>query len=207
MVSFSISQLQEIITEHYQIGELVNYEQLLVGYENITYAIETVLNNKRHKYCFRRYKQERLEEDVQFEHSVINHLVARGFNLAARIVNTRDGRSYVRRLEGRDNSVEDAFYAIFAFLPGEDKYDWLNPPTSLEVYSDVAAVLARFHNAVFDLNPEGQRHEPQIIEFLPVITGNLEKRAEAAGETQFDIYFFDNLSYLTITNTRICLTR
>ena len=109
MEPFSTSQLQEIITEHYQIGKLVDYEQLLLGLENITYAIETVLNNKRSKYCFRRYKQVRQEADVQFEHSVINHLIARDFNLAARIINTRDGQSYVRRLEGRDDRLEDAF--------------------------------------------------------------------------------------------------
>jgi len=194
MEPFSISQLQEIIAEHYQIGKLVNHEQLLLGYENITYAIETALNSKRHKYCFRRYKQERQEADVQFEHSVINHLIARDFSLAARIINTRDGRSYVRRLEGRDNRVEDAFYAIFDFLPGEDKYTWTTPPTSLEVFRNAAAVLAQFHNAIFDLNPEGQRHEPEIIEFLPTIARNIEKRAEAAGNTQLDICFLDNLS-------------
>ena len=194
MEPFSTSQLQEIITEHYQIGKLVDYEQLLLGLENITYAIETVLNNKRSKYCFRRYKQVRQEADVQFEHSVINHLVARDFNLAARIINTRDGRSYVRRAEGRDDKVEDAFYAIFDFLPGEDTYTWTTPPTSREVLSDVAVVLARFHNAIFDLNPEGQRHEPSIIEFLPTIARNIEKRAEAAGKTQLDTCLLDNLS-------------
>ena len=194
MEPFSTSQLQEIITEHYQIGKLVNYEQLLLGYESKTYAIETVLDSKRCKYCFRRYKQGRREADVQFEHSVINHLIAKGFNLAARIINTRDGRSYVRRLEGRDDRAEDAFYAIFDFLPGEDKYTWMAPPTSLEVIGNAAAVLARFHNAVFDLNPEGQRHEPGIIEFLPTIARNIEKRAEAAGETQLDICLLDNIS-------------
>jgi len=197
MEPFSISQLEEIITEHYQIGKLVNHEQLLLGYESITYAIETVLDNKRCKYCFRRYKPGRREADVRFEHSVINHLVARDFNLAARIINSRDGRSYVKQLEGRDDRVEDTFYAIFDFLPGEDKYIWDTPPTSLEVFNNVAAVLARFHNAVFDLNPEGQRHEPQIIEFLPTIARNIEKRAEAAGKTQFEICLLANLSLFT----------
>ena len=197
MEPFSIFQLEEILAEHYQIGKLVNHEQLLLGYESITYVIETVLDNKRCKYCFRRYKQGRREADVQFEHSVINHLVARDFDLAARIINTRDGRSYVRRLEGSDDRVEYVFYGIFDFLPGEDTYTWDAPPTNREVLSNAAAVLARFHNAIFDLNPEGQRHEPGIIEFLPAIAGHIEKRAEAAGKTQLDICLLDNLSLFT----------
>ncbi|MFC1991882.1 phosphotransferase [Chloroflexota bacterium] len=197
MELFSISQLQEIIAEHYQIGKLVNYEQLLIGYENITYIIETELNNSRSKYCFRRYNRARREEDIQFEHSVINHLVSRGFDLTARIIKTIDGRSYVKRLEGEDNRVGDVFYAIFDFLPGEDKYIWYDPPTSREVLSNVAVVLARFHNATFDLNPAGQRDEPEIIEFIPTIARQIEERAEAAGKTQFEICLLDNLSLFT----------
>ncbi|MFC2015049.1 phosphotransferase [Chloroflexota bacterium] len=194
MDTFSISQLREIITEHYRVGEIVDYEQLLLGYESITYIIETELNNKRTKYCFRRYNQARREGDIQFEHSVINHLVARGFELASRIIPTISGESYVKRLEGSGENTGDIFYTVFAFLSGEDTYTWYTPPTNREALGNSAVALARFHDGIFDLEPGGERHAPTIMEFVPTIIKNLGKRAEMAETTGVDISLLENLS-------------
>ncbi len=75
MKTNATSQLEEIISKHYEIGELVNYEQLHSGYVNISYIIETGINGKKNKYFLRRYKKGIREEEVEFEHSVIKHLV------------------------------------------------------------------------------------------------------------------------------------
>ena len=196
MEAYAASQLEEIISKHYAIGELVDYEQLLLGYVNISYVIETVINGKRNKYFLRRYKKGIREEEVEFEHSVIKHLVKKDFNLVARVISTRDGKTFVKQFEDRSDKDkgEGVFYAVFDFLPGEDKYTWITPCD--EELKNAAAVLAQFHNAVFDLNPEGKRYEPQIIDLLPIIAENVEKCAEKAGKTGFDAYFLENLSLI-----------
>jgi homoserine kinase type II len=151
MEAYAASQLEEIISKHYAIGELVDYEQLLLGYVNISYVIETVINGKRNKYFLRRYKKGIREEEVEFEHSVIKHLVKKDFNLVARVISTRDGKTFVKQFEDRSDKDkgEGVFYAVFDFLPGEDKYTWITPCD--EELKNAAAVLAQFHNAVFDL--------------------------------------------------------
>jgi len=196
---YAASRLQEIISKHYEIGELVSHKRLLLGYENTTYVIETVINDRRNSYCLRKYKEGRKEAEVQFEHSVINHLIKRDFELVARVVNTKDGKSYLKQFEDRDNNGEDIFYAIFDLLPGEDKYTWVSPACNDGELIDAAAVLARFHNTVFGLNPEGKRYEPKIIDLLPVIAENVEKRAKEDGGTEFDTYFLENLSLILKT--------
>jgi homoserine kinase type II len=174
------SQPREIISRHYEIGELVDCEQLHLGYVNISYIIETVINDRKNKYFLRRYKKGIREEEVEFEHSVINHLVKKEFNLVARVINTRDGKTFVRQFEDGDDEGKDVFYAVFDFLPGEDKYTWFNPACSDEELQNAAAVLAQFHDAVSDLSPEGKRHEPKIIDLLPRIAENVDRYAKRA---------------------------
>jgi hypothetical protein len=62
-------------------------------------------------------------------------------------------------------------------LTGEDKYTWDNPHCSDSELEDSVRVLARYHDAVFDLKPEGRRYEPRIVELLPTISGNFMKYA------------------------------
>lgn len=190
MKTDATTRLKEIVSEHYQIGDLVEYKRLHLGYVNVSYIIEVVANGERKKYFFRQYKRGIKEEEVRFEHSVINHLIERGFELVAGVIRTRDGKTYVRQL---DDGGEAVFYAIFDFLPGEDKYTWVNPDCGEDELRNAASVLARFHEAVFDLQPAGKRYEPQIVDLLPAIAENAERCAAIAGETEFDVYFLDNL--------------
>ena len=199
METNAASRLKEIISEHYEIGELIDYEQLHLGYVNISYIIETVINGKKNKYFLRRYKEGIREEEVEFEHSVINHLIKKNFDLVARVINTRDGKTYIKQFEG---GGEDVFYAVFDFLSGEDKYTWVNPACSDEELKNAASVLAQFHNAAFDLDPEGKRYKPKIIDLLPIIAENVEKCAKKAGKTEFDAYLLENLSLILETIER-----
>jgi homoserine kinase type II len=198
MKTDAASRLKEIISRHYDIGELVDYEQLHLGYVNVSYVIETVVDGKREKYFLRRYKVETEAEEIEFEHSVINHLLEKSFELVARVIHTRDGKTYVERLE----DSRGVFYAIFDFLPGEDSYTWVNPACNDEELRNAAAVLAQFHNAVFDLNPAGKRHEPRIIELLPRIAENVETCAKRAGKREFDAYFLAHRGFILETVRR-----
>ncbi len=193
------SQLKVIISNHYDLGELVDYEQLNLGYVNVSSIVEITSNSKKKRYFLRRYKLGKKEEEIVFEHSIIKHLTKKNFHLTASVIPTKDGKTYVKRSESGAN----VFYAVFDFLVGEDKYTWVNPNCSDEDLKAAAAVLARFHNAVFDLTPKGCRYEAKIVNLLPEIAHTMQKCALNAGKTEFDAYFLENISILQKTIQRI----
>jgi homoserine kinase type II len=188
MKTDSASGLRELLAKHYAIGELADYEQLFWGYVNLSYVVETVDGDKREKYFLRRYKDGVQVEEIEFEHSVVNHLVERGLGLVAQVLPTRDGRTYVERSDEQGNT----FYAVFNLLPGEDRYTWVNPTCSDKELENAAVVLAQFHSAVADLTPKGRRYEPKIVDLLPEIAENVEACAKRAGRTEFDACFVEN---------------
>jgi homoserine kinase type II len=186
-------QLDEIISNHYHIGALTKYEQLQLGYINLSYIIETGMGGKRGKYFFRRYKEGIKEEEIIYEHSIIRHLKRKGFTLIADVLQTRDDRTYVKRLEGDGGKKVEIFYAVFNFLPGTDKYSWVNPKCTDKEIEAAAAVLAQFHNAVSDLDPAGKRYEPIILDLLPELARYVVHCSKNPGSTIFDDYFQKHL--------------
>jgi homoserine kinase type II len=181
-------ELQEIVKQ-YQIGKLVGYRQLHLGYVNVSFVVETAIRGERSKYFLRKYKRGITAEEIKFEHSVIDHLIEKGFDLVAGVLRTKYGATYVTRVSDEGQAI---FSAVFDFLPGEDRYTWDDPACSDEELRNAAGVLAEFHDAVFDASPEGRRSEPQISDLLPSIAVNVERKARRAGDTAFDIYFLEN---------------
>lgn len=193
MTRDNTSQLEEILAQHYNLGELVECQQLYLGYCNVSYVIWTEAAGEKERYFLRRYKTGIKAMEIEFEHSIINHLIERDFELVARILPTRDGSTFVERMEDDGNGVEPVFYAVFGYLSGEDRYTWVGPCCNRGELERSAAVLASFHNAVHGLAPSGRREEPYIVELLPAIAASVEQWASEAGETVFDAYF---LKYL-----------
>jgi len=189
-------QFNEIVSNHYKIGTLINFEQLHLGYLNISYIIETASGGKRRKYFFRRYREGIKAEEIEFEHSTIRHLIGRRFGLVADVIPTQDGKTFVKRLEVDGAKKVDIFYAIFDFLPGEDKYSWINPQCMDVEIENAAVVLAQFHNTVFDLVPTGKRYEPRILELLPEIATYVSHCSRNPGKTIFDSYFQEHLGLI-----------
>jgi homoserine kinase type II len=189
------SQLETIISNQYDLGKLVDYEQLFLGYCNISYTIIIERNGKRKKFFLRRYRQGITEEEIAFEHSLINHLKKKSFHLIAGIIPTRDGKTYVQRFEDGGN----IFYTIFEFLTGDDRYTWVDPNCSDEDLKGAAAILARYHSAVSELIPEGKKYEAKIIDLLPETAQMVDRCAQRAGKTVFDTYFLENINLIQET--------
>lgn len=185
--NYLTEKLKEILSRYYDIGELTGVTRLDGGCVNLSYEIDTVKGGTKRKYFLRRYKRGIREEEVRFEHSIVNHLKKKDFPPAAGLILRTDGSSYVKD--------EEIYYAIFEFLSGEDKYTWDNPSCSDEELKNAAGALARYHGAVYDLKPEGRRYDPKIIDLLPTIAGNLMKYARRVGTTKFDNYFLKHLDY------------
>ena len=193
--SYLLEKMKNMVMNHYDIGELLDIYKLDRGYVNISYEIHTIKDARKHRYFLRRYKRGIREEEVRFEHSIIKHLMKKGFPFSAGLISTKDGKTYVKEVEGGKEGKEEVYYAIFNYLKGEDKYTWDNPACTEEELADAARVLALYHSAVTDLHHEGRRYEPRIIDFLQTLPGNLMKYAKRAGKTKFDYYFLKNLDY------------
>ncbi len=187
--------LSQMISEHYDIGEVVACEPIPRGYVNSSYAVDTLADGKRNRYFLREYRAGRTEDEILFEHSVIDHLVAKGCEIVARVIRARDDRTSVRLPdEARSgDGAEETFYAIFDYLPGEDKYAWTDPVRSIPHLMEAAAVLARSHGLVSDLQPKGRGSEPAIVDHLPLIADNLLRQAERAPQTELDAFLQSNL--------------
>jgi homoserine kinase type II len=190
----AFSEVSEILA-HYDLGDLITIERNDRGYINTSYAIETVSKGQRQRYFFRRYKSGIQEMEIKFEHSLINHLLAENFSLIARVYETQQGSTYWKS-HSQDDQDLPIFYAIFDFLPGEDKYTCVNPRCTLLEIKNSAAVLASFHNAVADLSPQGQRFEPKILELLPQIQETINNSFQLSKGTVFDTYLYENASLI-----------
>ncbi len=181
MVSDPTNELKDILSQ-YDLGELLDYEKDVRGTVNTSYTIEMGTPGGRKRYFLRRYKGWIKEEELIFEHSVITHLKQNGFDLVAGVLKTRDGRTYIRR----EHDEEAAFYAIFEFLRGEDKYTWIDPVCEASEIVSAAETLAKFHMAMAGWKARGKRQEPRIIELLQTIPGRISAGLEQKKDTLFD---------------------
>jgi len=179
-------QLADLIAEHYDIGTLERHTDLPVGTVNTSYMIETSRNGVVGRYLLRLYKQGVQASEIEFEHALLNHLVAQGFDLVAPPLSARQGTSWVQCQAETDAGCRTDFYAVFRFLAGEDKYVWDNPACTLRELESSAQVLARYHEDVSSFVPRGQRQEPRIIDFLPQIADKIETWIELGRQSSFD---------------------
>ena len=192
-----------MVLEQYDLGKLVWYEKNERGFVNVGFAIET---DAARRYFLRKYKRGIKEAEIQFEHSLINHLVAEQFPPVARLYPTRAGLTYLHRLEN-DQDSEGVFYAIFDYLPGEDRFTWVDPDCTPEELKNAAITLAQFHNATSHFAPQRQRVEPKILDLLPVIIEIVKECPSKDKGTSFDRYLFENLPFIlqSLQRTRAIL--
>lgn len=183
------------VLAHYDLGELVEFQQNLLGYNNINFAIQLLKQGERKPYFFRRYKSSIQPEEIIFEHAVIEHLLQEQICQVARVHKTRSGETcYTQLPDG--SSQHPRYYAIFDYLEGEDRYTWVDPQLSATEIQEAAGVLAKFHHAVADFDPPGRRMEADILALLPQITQNLQLVNTRSKGTQFDAYLAQNLDSL-----------
>lgn len=205
MVADASNELNAVLA-HYDLGRLVDWQPDRRGTCNVSFAIETEREGRRTRYFLRRYKDSTRAEEIRFEHSLIRHLLERGTCPVARVHATRAGQTYLP-LENDEGAVR--FYAVFDFLPGEDRYTWVGPRCTHGEIRQAGAVLAEFHRVASSLIPEGQRQEPKILELLGVIERAwLEAPANSRG-TVFDRELAANLEPMrcSIERTRARLAK
>lgn len=187
----AVAEIKDILA-YYDLGDLVDFELNERGYINTSFEIETENKGIRTRYFLRRYKTGIQESEIKFEHSILKHLAKQGFTLIAKVIETRQGHSYLAKVD----DGQRIFYSIFEFLEGEDKYTWVDPNCSPSELRFASSVLAKFHAAVADLYPQGRRFEPKIVELLPQIAERIQQCSQMSKGKLFDSFLQSNIPLL-----------
>jgi len=188
------AEISEVLA-HYDLGNLVHFEQNLLGYNNTNFRIRTVKKGIQKNYFFRCYKPEILADEIIFEHAVIEHLLEQDICQVARVHQTKKGETYFAR-QKEAGSSRSVYYSVFDFLEGEDRYTWIDPQLSSAEVHSAASVLAKFHHAVANFSPPGQWVEPTILDLLPSISENLKSGLVKSKGTIFDTALEEHLHFL-----------
>ena len=186
-----IQKAVRILKEHYDLGDLSNAEELLGGTVNRSFAVTAKKNDHCIKYFIRQYNPAIAEKEIRFEHALIKHLKANGFDLAAGVIPSKTGDTYVKQectIEGR---IHMDLWAVYDFIEGECRYTWVDTNIAAADMISAAEVLADLHQAGQNFRkPKGSdRLQPPIMEFLPTFRQVYAECTRKAGKTRFDQRF------------------
>ncbi len=171
-------RLSEIVESLYDIGALVEATEIYRGVTNRGFGVVVDNRGRRESYFLRKYKEGVTENEIRFEHALSNHAIRKGLSIVPDVVASREGETFVTPAGG--------VYAIFQYLPGEDRYSWDNPDLTDAEFVNAGRVLADYHNAVLDFDPGGlKRSEPPILELWRTLPDVLERFGQnrRAGKT------------------------
>ncbi len=182
-------QVSEIIEKYYDIGMVCKVTEIFGGFNNRGFCIHTRKDRLNHTYFVCQYKEGMTRQEIQFEHTLISHAIAKGLTICAGLVPTENGKTLVKPANS------NKMFSVFEYLRGEDKYTWTDTHLTDTEFRNAASVLAEFHHAVWDFNPEQlKRREPPIAEFLPIIVKKLMSLGQKMKAGEFQSYFRANLN-------------
>jgi len=188
---------RKILSEHYDIGQLIRQERLCRGYINDSYKIEMLRSGKKRQYLFRRYKKGTPEEKVRFEHALLHELKIRRFKLSPRFILTKDAIAYVKIGRKLKYQAHEDYIAVFSFLPGKDKYSWDTPLCSDQELRNSAKVFALYHNTIFNWNEIDCWRELCKIDEINLMATKWKVYAQNNTKSQFDNHFLEQFDVLT----------
>ena len=193
-VEFLSGQLAEVVASDYDLGDVVRVEQIFGGFENLSFAVITNAGHGEQRNFVRKYKHGTVEREIRYEHALVRHIRDKGFELPARVFETKAGDTLVTREELLGSERVERFFAVYQMLTGEDKYTWTENRCTDAEYEDGARILARFHQAAHDFEPgDLYREQPPIMDYLATMPGTFNGYAAGAKGTKYDHYFLSRL--------------
>ena len=187
---------RNILSEHYDIGQLVRQERICSGYINESYKIEMLRAGRKTPYLLRRYRQGTPEAKVRFEHTLLHELQARGFAFSPRVVATKEGTTCVKIDRCLKEQGQGNYTAVFSFLPGEDKCSWDHPLCSDEELINSAQMLALYHNTIFGWQGTEDWRERSNFDEINLMASKWKAYARNAAESPFDEFFLEQFNDL-----------
>jgi len=185
-----------LMAEHYDLGRPTRVKEILGGYCNKSYAVWMTRNGEPRRYFLRLYNPDIVKNEIIFEHALINHLRSNGFELAAAIIPCRNKGTLVTTPPPEDHPGEQALWALFEFLEGENTYSWTNTDLSNKAFISAADILARLHHCGFGfIKPPGtDRGQPRIMNFIPAFKETFSGFLRQTEERQCDRLFRKNFN-------------
>lgn len=188
------NQVREVVTSEYDLGEVLRVEQIFGGTENLSFGVVTGTADGEHRHFVRKYKYGTVEREIRYEHALVRHIREKGFELPARVFETRRGDTVVEREELLDGQRVARLFAVYEMLGGENTYTWTENRCTDAEYEDAARILARFHEAASDFEPGGlYREQPPIMDYLATMPGTFRRYAASGTGTRYDQYLIDRL--------------
>jgi homoserine kinase type II len=186
--------IRRLMEENYNFGKLTRIKEILGGYCNKNYAVWMSGNDRACRYFLRLYNPNVIENEILFEHALLNHLRSNGFTLAAAIVPCRNGATVVHTPPPENHRERKAHWALFEFLEGEDKYSWTYTDLTDKEFISAAEILAHLHHCGhgFKKPPGADRIQPRIMEFIPTFKKTFSAFLEQADDRRCDRLFKDN---------------
>jgi len=192
--TFLREQIIEVVEGSYNLGKVLEVYEIFGGYINRSFGLVVEKDGYKTDYFLRKYKRGIENDDILLEHAMISHSIANGLTICAGILPTTKGSTFVAPKISRSK------FAVYTFLAGEDKYTWDNPIMEDEEYKSCAEVLATFHNAAKDFDPQGRvRAEPKILDMIPDFIKIFTECAQKELNTKFHGYYRAKINTILAT--------
>jgi homoserine kinase type II len=186
--------IRELIDENYNLGKLMCVKEVFGGYCHKSYALWMSADDHTDRYFLRLYNPNVIENEILFEHALLNHLKSNGFTQTAAIILCRNKATLAHTPPPENHRGRKALWALFEFLDGEDKYSWTHTDLTDKEFISAAETLAHLHHCGhgFIRPPGADRVQPEIMEFIPEIKKTFTRLLKAAGDRRCDRLFKNN---------------
>lgn len=182
-MTFIRTQIKEVVEGYYDLGQVLEVYEIFGGYVNRSFGVICEKDGRREDYFVRKYKakfnSEANPDDILYEHMLINYCKEQGLKEAAYVYTSKNGTTMVSLVDQDENGKDlKRYFAVYDFLPGEDRYTWINNENKPVEFRNLGALTARFHNFGRGFNP-GQlsKAEPKIQYLLPSFVDLFSKLA------------------------------
>lgn len=141
--------------QYYSVGRLISADIMSVGSANKTYKIKTDLG----EYILRVYSGEREENDILFEHEILQTLARSDF-FSPKPVMSKENKTLLKK---------DHYFAVFEYIPGHS----IN---TMEISADhvhsVGETLGWFHVLLQNYNPHYVKPSEDLIGTINLLKKN-----------------------------------
>ncbi len=201
-------QIKSVVENNYDIGTVTDVYEMFGGYINRSFAFYTEKDGKKYVYFIRKYSKGKVEKEIYLEHNLLAYAKKNGAKEVANTISARNGKSFVVASEGTGEDQLNYYFAVYEFLEGEDKYNWVENELTNGELASVAEVMATFHNAVKDFDPKGwARQELEILDLLPTLPGRFTEWAAVDVNNMFTDYYRKNLPRIIEVIGKLTISR
>lgn len=180
--------IRRLMTINYDLGEVKRIRAVSGGYCNTSYALWMVNGIQKNQYLLRLYNPAAVKNEILFEHALLNHLKSTGFTRTAAVIKCRNNETLVQTPPPAGHRGTAAYWALFEFLDGEDRYSWTNTDLTDTELVSAAEMFARLHHCGhgFEKPPGAERSKPRVMDFLPTFRDRISACLDNAGHRRSD---------------------